>query len=285
MKLNCLAILFVCQGLIFVKGLLNGNLVEWNQYRSLVKVLARSENLDVQSCTGSLISPSLILTASECVIHRTARVRMSEFLVIMTQADKTIRKLSGKLVDLAEDWALLQISPQNISELCLPYPAPNGITRLNLKPSLLSPAFLDIPNSSIGKLNCHILGFVHTDKASDFVKQQKVFKMDLEHLTETVSDNQKIYRSRIFMNYTACFDDTGTALICNVMGYGPLQLGMFQSLNVASDKEMDLNSSSVCSQALDMQFSISVKDEWLVAAIQRHSFAELVAAYKLCQFI
>jgi hypothetical protein len=59
-------ILFACLGSIC--AILDGNPVSWARHSFLVKVFGRDEQSSVKSCTGVLISNSLVLTSQGCVM-------------------------------------------------------------------------------------------------------------------------------------------------------------------------------------------------------------------------
>ncbi|KAI1724434.1 trypsin domain-containing protein [Ditylenchus destructor] len=284
-------------------AILNGDDVRWIRHRWIVKVLAKNPEGNAHSCTGSMISQSLVLTAAECVVQRSSRAKMEEFVVILPKVKSQKRHFGelgigstkivqytfseGHLLELSQEWALLRIQPLDIDEVCPKEDVAKGIARLNMKPSLLAPSLFEVTPATIKESDCYMYGFETTENAYGFLKQKVARQIVLDKLVDH-PDNQGFLRSRIIGNHTACFEDAGTALICRVHHHGFLHLGLFQSLSFPqSDVNHSFNrtSMSMCYAALSMEFSINTADAQLVEAINRYALAEFVAVYAACGFI
>uniref|UniRef100_A0A915DZC1 Peptidase S1 domain-containing protein n=1 Tax=Ditylenchus dipsaci TaxID=166011 RepID=A0A915DZC1_9BILA len=278
--------MWLCHLLMQSEAVLNGDKVFWNGYGFMTKVLARGENRRAQSCTGSLISPSLVLTAAECMINRTTRAKLTEFQVLVAKIKGSKKQYDARLVDMNENWALLQIQPLNTTELCPAEPIPPRMVKLNMKPSLLAAAQYSIDEAYITDNDkCYLVGFEHSSDPAAFIPNQNVQRISLEKLKKPEPDTGTFYRSRIVQNRTACFDDTGAALICHVGIQGHVQVGLFQSLSIAEDNKLNKSSAAVCSKAAQMEFSLLTSDERLSAAIQKAAFLEFIDAYTKCGYI
>jgi len=271
-------------------AILNGDPMDWNRNGYLVKVLGRSEGRTI-SCSGTMISSALVLTSASCTTIKATDEPMDEYAVVLSKLGKEQQHYySGTLLETSATWALLQIEPQNLTEICPPGPAPKRISRLNQKPSMLSASTLDIDPMALNKYSCHMIGFETTTNASDFLNQHKVLKLGLEKFRYPVG-TEKFHRTSIFTStagakFTACFDDTGAALFCHVAPHGEIQVGLFQSLSVMEDETLEKDSLDMCTKATDMEFAIITADERLVQAIQKHHhFSEFVASYTACKFL
>jgi len=267
---------------------LHGDLVEWSRYGWLVKVLARNNEGTVQACSGSLISSTLVLTSSECVLNRASGISLTEFAVITTTPDSQRRIFSASLLEIKREksWALVKISPQNTTELCPANPAPKMITRLNIDPKLLGESRFNI---DFEQSECFLIGFETTEKASEFVNQNKTFRIPLPRLMSPEMEGE-FHRTMISTNYTACYDDAGAALVCTTKIRGEfhdIQVGIFQALSVEKNGDGDKydgSTTEMCKKALEMEFSLLTTDDTVLAALQKHNFKEFVATYEFCGF-
>ncbi|KAI1716328.1 trypsin domain-containing protein [Ditylenchus destructor] len=285
-------------------AVLDGDDVRWIRHRWIVKVMAKNPEGNAHSCTGSMISQSLVLTAAECVVQRSTRARMEEFVVILPKVGSHKRHFGelsvgttkiaqykfseGHLLELSQEWALLRIQPLDINDICPKEDRDlKGILRLNLKPSLLAPSLFEVTPATIKESDCYLYGFETTENAIGFLKQKILRRIDMEKPVDH-PENEGYLRSRIIGNNTACFEDTGAALICRVHQHGFLHVGIFQSLSFPqSDVNQNFNRTSMnmCYAAHSMEFSINTADEQLVEAINRYALAEFVAVYAACEFI
>lgn len=121
----------------------------------------------MKSCTGSLISPSLVLTDIECVKNHTNQADFEEIVVSYRQHNaKQQTRIMGKLVETSEDWALIQIKPIDIKLLCpSEIDREKRIARLNIKPSLTKDMKVELSFNAIKNLKCWMNGFTTTGKS------------------------------------------------------------------------------------------------------------------------
>jgi len=261
-------------------------LVEWSRYGWLVKVLARNNEGTVQACSGSLISSTLVLTSSECVLNRASGISLTEFAVITTTPDSQRRIFSASMIEISKEksWALVKISPQNTTELCPANPAAKMITRLNIDPKLLGESRFNV---DLASSECFLIGFETTEKASEFINQKtKTFRIPLPRLMSPEMEG-KYHRTMISTNYTACYNDAGAALVCNTKLHGEIQVGIFQALSLEKNGDgdkYDESTTEMCKKALEMEFSLLTTDDTVLAALEKHNFKEFVATYQACGF-
>nr|CAD2190978.1 unnamed protein product [Meloidogyne enterolobii] len=225
-KIFFIFLFFYFQFLNFVNGILAGEEIDWNRNGFVVKVLAREgPNAPTKSCTGSLISASLVLTSGDCVVDRSTKESLNEFVVFVSKpSDKELRS-TGKLLERNEQngWALLRIAPQNITELCPPSPAPKWVARLNFRPLLTSGPRLEVSQADLSSGEgavCFFVGFTTTEKgkkllkiflkfyflAEDFLNENRLLRIYLDKLEKPPKDdglNQ--YRSDVYSGFTACY--------------------------------------------------------------------------------
>ncbi|KAL3104127.1 hypothetical protein niasHS_002154 [Heterodera schachtii] len=301
---------------LFVIGtfaILHGETVEWAQNGFLAKILAKSRKKgDVRSCTGSLVSASLVLTSGHCVVDRrnrneTGKRKMTEFVVLLPALPPTNRSgenasqseqwreggdgqppfrstakllaTGGRECDEAGGWALLRIVPRNASTTHCP---PNRFSRLGIRPSSSdangpSSQFVPLPADLADPgTECQMIGFSTSEKAEDFLTEEKVFRLHLNGMAEPPTDDPfHHYRSQVYKDgHTACYDDSGAPLFCKLSSSdkGHVQLGLFQSLTVSLDvlsKEMDKGKEQ-CRKAREMRFTLLTEDQKLAEAIQRY---------------
>ncbi|MFH4980931.1 hypothetical protein AB6A40_007640 [Gnathostoma spinigerum] len=91
--------------------IINGEFVEWNRHANLVKIFARERNSEIiTSCSGSLISSSLILTAPKCLLNQTTNERLDE-IIISYPTFRRPKTVPADIVDITDSWALLKITP------------------------------------------------------------------------------------------------------------------------------------------------------------------------------
>jgi len=268
---SCLAILY-------------GDRVEWNRHGFLTKILARNEGGKTKSCTGSLISASLVLTAKSCVTDSNGHDELQEFVIQVATLGKRTW-FEAKLLKRSEDWALLRIHKQNITEMCPGNPAPKWVSRLNFSPSLTNPSLDSVNPSNFGDSNCFMIGFQTTDQGEDFLTQEIVIRLDLEELHDPSEDDSN-YRSRVMRNYgSACFDDAGSPIFCRLIGHaGDIQVGFFQWLKMVEGQKIVMDSKEKCAEAKEMDFAITTADTELVKAIEEYGMAEFVEVYQKCEF-
>uniref|UniRef100_A0A914H063 Peptidase S1 domain-containing protein n=1 Tax=Globodera rostochiensis TaxID=31243 RepID=A0A914H063_GLORO len=293
-------------------AILAGESVEWAQHGFLAKILVRMRPKgDVKSCTGALVSASLVLTSGHCVVDRrnrneTEKREMMEFVVTLpglpfdnhqkgAEKEKTppfrstakLLATSGREWNETGGWALLRIVPRNTSKLC----TTKRFSRLNFRQSPNGPSQINVKPMELSKSDaeCQLIGFSTSEKAGDFVTEEKVFRLHLKEVAEPpMDDSFHHYRSRVYSdNFTACYDDVGAPLFCKLASSGEeeFQLGLFQSLTVPLEIVSQGMSNDIeqCRMASEMRFTLLADDRKLAEAIQGYTMAEFIEGYQNCK--
>ncbi|KHJ99355.1 hypothetical protein OESDEN_00644 [Oesophagostomum dentatum] len=129
---------------------------EWNRYGYLVKVLTEtSDGTQVLGCTGTLITPSLVLTSSKCMENEDGNS------VIIYAKGSRYRKRMAASVTISGDFAVLEIPPVK-DEMCPSAPAPVRLSRLPVNVSLTSAPWENIKLNDVVERKCRITGFETT---------------------------------------------------------------------------------------------------------------------------
>lgn len=255
----------------------------------------------VKSCTGSLISASLVLTSGQCVLEKSTKEKLHQFAVILAKPSQQEFRSTAKLLELnvPGGWALLRIPPQNITELCPPSPAPKWVARLNFRPSLSGNPRLDTSHLDLGSdsgSGCNLIGFKTTEKAENFLTDRRVIRLFLDRMErsqlEDRDDDEAHYASNTYDDFIACYDDAGAPVMCSYQDQDVIQLGLFQLLIVpggviksSSAEEGTEDPLAKCRRARQMHFSLFHEDDALAQAIERHALAEFVSVYQECGFL
>lgn len=280
--------LAVVQRFLPADAIVGGEPVQWNRYGFLSKVFSRESGSSVvTSCTGAIISGSLVLTSAQCLLNSTTDSRLTEFVVTVATIKKP-RTLPAEIAEMGDTWGLLRIPDITSDSLCPPDPAPKRVAQLNLKLSLLQSSVVPVDPISLKK-KCWLVGFATSDNATDFIKQDDVRLLELDSV-DPVKGRNNYYASVIKGNETTCWDDAGAALFCTTKRQGPVLVGIFQHLitNGKSDKGKDsidlenLNLVDSCERAVEMRFSKTVDQNKIIEAIQKHDLSSFVHIYDNC---
>uniref|UniRef100_A0A914RVG8 Peptidase S1 domain-containing protein n=1 Tax=Parascaris equorum TaxID=6256 RepID=A0A914RVG8_PAREQ len=162
----------------------------------------------VTSCSGSIISASLVLTSPQCLFNAS-----------------TNRS--------TDSWALLKVPTLSAKELCPASPTPKRVVQLNVRLSLVRSSHIVIDISAITKRRCWLTGFATTPNgsyhsiqqilvrqfiiytnlsanliaAADFLNQYDVRMIALDalkHSDDSTSD-MLLYRADVIANNSACW--------------------------------------------------------------------------------
>uniref|UniRef100_A0A915B8K6 Peptidase S1 domain-containing protein n=1 Tax=Parascaris univalens TaxID=6257 RepID=A0A915B8K6_PARUN len=275
-----------------VYSVINGERVHWHQYGYLVKIFSRERNSKmVTSCSGSIISASLVLTSPQCLFNASTNRRFDEVAVSMPPFRKA-RTVRAEIVKSTDSWALLKVPTLSAKELCPASPTPKRVVQLNVRLSLVRSSHIVIDISAITKRRCWLTGFATTPNAADFLNQYDVRMIALDalkHSDDSTSD-MLLYRADVIANNSACWDDAGAALICHLNEFGDVQVGIFHNLVTApidtgkGGMELMPHWIHECGRALGMNFALTVNDQGLISAIEKHDLPAFVDIYRKCHF-
>ncbi|VDK49046.1 unnamed protein product [Anisakis simplex] len=280
-----------------VESIINGELEQWNRHGYLVKIFSREPNSNiVTSCSGSIISASLVLTAPNCIRNATTHERFGE-VAVNVPTFRVPRTLRAEILNVTDAWALLKIVKLPVKDLCPPNPAPVRVSQLNVRVSLTKSSMETIDHSSLTERDCWITAFATTYHASTFLHQHDVRKIQLEKLKpsyDNMNTGAIVYKAAIVSNRTACWDDAGAALTCHTNAFGDVQVGIFHSLSLGiyesagevNDDETTTSARSMdqCSRAVSMNFALIANDIRLIRAIERNDLPAFVDVYDKCNF-
>jgi len=262
-------------------SVLNGDLVEWSKYGHVVKVIARNNAGFVQACSGSRISPTLLVTSPDCVLIRGSDEQLTEFAITTTMPDSQRRRFNASILEINREksWAIMRISgTQNITELCPADPAPKMITRLDLEPKLIG----EPPAIILGQ-SCFLVGFESTEDSKCFT-QEATSRLDLGTLMGPYPQDNN-YLITVWDNSTPCYEDVGAALICSTKSHKFVQVGIFRALYVRQKGRMyNDNTTELCEKASKMQFSLLTTDYSLAQALKKYALKEIRDTYQACGF-
>ncbi|VDM49481.1 unnamed protein product [Toxocara canis] len=253
------------------------------------QVFSREANSNlVTSCSGSVISASLVLTSPQCLLNSTTDERFSE-VAVSVPTFRRPRTLRAEVANITDSWALLKIPTLSAKDLCPPNPAPKRVAQLNVRLSLLRSSLINIDVSALSKRKCWLTAFTTTTNASAFVKQDDVRMIELDTLRPSEDSTSKAlrYKSAVVGNRSACWDDAGAAVMCHLNEFGDVQVGIFQTLTVDPREVADnetLHSIRECARGQSMNFAMIVNDQHLVSAIEKHDLPAFAEVYRRCRF-
>ncbi|KAI6221401.1 Peptidase S1 domain-containing protein [Aphelenchoides fujianensis] len=260
----------------FAASILGGDPLDWDRHTYLVKVVNRGANNTLKSCTGVLISSSLVLTASECVLDATHHPA-KEINVLLNVRNSSRRELAI-LLDRNERWAALKIPPIDVRKICPTPPEPRGILRLNLRPSLSTSSLLEVSVDEILNSRCYLVGFETAEKPEDFYANRQIGRLELEPLKSSQQE-PFLFRSESVVNETACFDDAGAPMICDTTAHGTILVGLFQKLGIPADRLEAIQPAAFtqrlehCNLAQEMLCSLFNNELHLIDLLERHDYS------------
>jgi hypothetical protein len=281
----------------FSSAIINGDEVPWNKVGYLVKIFAR-ERLSLNSttsyrstitCEGSIISPTLILTSTNCIQNDTTFENFNEILVVFVKEKFQFqKKIHASIVRKTETWSLLKLQhPLQINQLC-PKNESKRISALNLKLSITRNRAIDI-NEELKGRECWIVGFKTTNNVRDFLRQETVLKVSLSnlHFPQKRFHPHLLY-ANVTANQTACLDDTGTAVTCKFQR-GDYQIGFVNELlalpsKIKAAKEIEKSKTylATCSAITQIKITLIIKDFQLYQEIEKKDFESFYNSYSAC---
>ncbi|GMR32765.1 hypothetical protein PMAYCL1PPCAC_02960, partial [Pristionchus mayeri] len=222
-------LLFFSSLFLVSQSILNGHDDEWNKYAHLVKIVSRSSNSSAPLlCSGTLISPRLVLTATDCVIHDGKKA--SEVMVAFVRSFKPALRKRATIAAVNGTLAYLSlVHPLTSNEIC-----PEGdphLAHLSIVPSLTRPSITPFDWAKIDATTCRMVAYRSLKNVSHFLSSSSVatavMKVDVEEESLTMR--------RVDTGVPApCFEDAGAPFEC-LVGDEFIQVGLFISLFGADD--------------------------------------------------
>ncbi|GMT32749.1 hypothetical protein PFISCL1PPCAC_24046 [Pristionchus fissidentatus] len=224
--------LLLLSSLLFAShAILNGHADKWSNYAHLVKILSRSSpDSSPLSCSGTLISPRLILTSSHCVME--GGKKLSEILISLSRPSKTALRKRASILLVNGTTAYLSLThPIKPKEIC-PGGVPSGrVARLSITPSLTQSSIHSFDFDKIDSTTCRMVAFKSVENVDDFLSnlevETAVMKVEVE--------KESLTMRRIDTSIPApCFEDAGAPFEC-LVGDEFIQVGLLSSLLTVDD--------------------------------------------------
>lgn len=268
--------------LAFVFSMYIADPAKWERHQYLVKVLTKDTKLkNISTCTGTLLSPSVVLTSSKC-FPDTRKNLIAQAIIKKKDSSATMNK-AMLAVKIDGDLALMKIDAVNEDHFCDKEPHPPRVARLNFKPSLTDATYRTIVSRDLQDSKCRVIGFETTEDVEDFATSHKVQVLDLD----VHADTENLMFSEVNSNSTGrvCWDDIGAPLECvlDVENNKYVQVGIVSGLY---GREMDKEDNSTmvvvnCSEVQTMQFVV-FSDNTFVHAIENVDKASVFEAQDKC---
>ncbi|ETN77380.1 hypothetical protein NECAME_11093 [Necator americanus] len=205
---------------------------EWNRFGYLVKVLSEDPSEPrVIGCTGTLITPSLVLTASKCIASDKANS-----IVIYAKGPYHRKRAVGSIIKDGV-LAVLEIHPIK-DEMCPRPPAPRRLSRLPIKLSLTNAPWERINLSDLSEADCRITGF-ETVNGKTQLTLVSVANFSSIHATmrtpvHVLKDGDTLVVD-VSSGSPVCWDDLGLPLECLLDKRGWTQVGLLHSVTRVID--------------------------------------------------
>ncbi|KAI6191869.1 Peptidase S1 domain-containing protein [Aphelenchoides bicaudatus] len=275
-------VLFACFVFQQAQSILNGDKINWSRHSYLVKVFSRTKRDDVKSCTGALISNSLILTSRDCVLKDNSNEPMREFSTVLSISGSRHHE-KAQLLEVNDSWALLEIRELSLIKLC-PDDQPRHVLPINLKPTLNGSSIVNVPVDEIINSRCFLAGFNTTDESKKFLQVTTTLRLDVN--LKLPYENDGYYRAQVIENSTACYDDVGAPLICSTTHHGIMLVGFFRNSGIPvshrEDSQNRLSRREKCALAREMYFDLITVDTRLIEFIEKHFIGAVVQTYQKC---
>ncbi|VDO82794.1 unnamed protein product [Heligmosomoides polygyrus] len=214
-----LAVLFVLQS---VHCMRDAEETEWNRYGYLVKVLSQSPTNEsrVIGCTGTLITPSLVLTSSKCIAADEGEVGNA---IVIFAKGTSHRKRAVGAIKHDDSVALLEIIPIR-DEMCPPPPAPVRLSRLPVNVTLNAIPWNPVDLDGLPEKKCRINGF-ETKNVTNFSTDHVTMQAEVQ----LVKAGDAIL-VEVAEGTPICWDDIGLPLECMLDDETWTQVGFLESV-------------------------------------------------------
>ncbi|KAK6045224.1 hypothetical protein COOONC_17271 [Cooperia oncophora] len=218
-----LAFLFVLQSVYCMR---DAEETEWNRYGYLVKVLSQSpvNESRVIGCTGTLITPSLILTSSKCIATDEDGEAGNTAMSIYSEKDQRNRKRAVSSITQIDRIAVLEIIAIR-DKMCPPPPAPARLSKLSMNVTLTSIPWQPVDLEVLPEKKCRINGFKTTEAQSKRTPVHSVSDFSTEH--ETMQAEVQVVKDD---GGIVVEDDIGLPLECMLDGETWTQVGFLESV-------------------------------------------------------
>ncbi|PAV55832.1 hypothetical protein WR25_24930 [Diploscapter pachys] len=296
------SILLLATVLPLVAGIHRGDLVDWHRNGYLTKILIQDMSSNsITACTGSLISPTSVLTSSRC-FHEGGKYRA--VAIIMGSNGEEMKR--GALELFTEgDFAIVRIHAIKSVNLCPKRPEPIRVARLPLSNSLSSPTWQPVDIENMQEAKCRIIGFKSGEEPTDFTRNNKSMQVEVK----LINDGDGIMRADVDQGRTACWDDTGLPLECMLSVEGEwIQVGVLHSVamiertntdetvknedeQMTEEKKSQENAgaksvrrdNSKCSNAETMRFAMFY-DNTMARLIEKSDRIGILATFERCTY-
>ncbi|CAD6189364.1 unnamed protein product [Caenorhabditis auriculariae] len=274
------AVVFACMALLLgVQGVHNGDDIDWNRHGYLVKILLRERNTDnATACTGTLISPSAVLTSIKCFPNLPETTYDGVLIIALPKTKKTLKRAMLS-VHAEGEVAVIKIHKIQ-TKVCEPAPAPPRVARLNIKPTLLKTPWNHVDPLDLVYKHCRLVGFKTEDDPIDSVESSKAMSVELK-LKE---DSETLMFAEVSDAGTACWDDIGAPLECALNEEDVwVQVGLLDSIYAQPPNEDWDVSNATCSDIKTMRFAVFA-DESLPRSVELIDKVGVFAVYDDCEF-
>ncbi|WKY15989.1 hypothetical protein Q1695_001009 [Nippostrongylus brasiliensis] len=248
----------------------NADETEWNRYGYLVKVLSQSPTNESQviGCTGTLITPSLVLTSSKCIAADEGEVGNA---IVIFARGQSHRKRAVGTIKRDDNIAILEINRIK-DEMCPPPPAPVRISRLPVNVSLNSVPWNSIDLDTLPEKKCRINGF-ETKNVTNFSTDHITMQTDVQLMREGDA-----FIVEVAENTPICWDDIGLPLECMLDDVTWTQVGFLESVTRAvNEDEPDEAIPVTCESITKFTFWIFNTDD-LPKLLEEYSMDVLASA-------
>lgn len=264
-----LAVLFVLQS---VHCMRDAEETEWNRYGYLVKVLSQSPTNEsrVIGCTGTLITPSLVLTSSKCIAADEGEVGNA---IVIFAKGTSHRKRAVGAIKHDDSVALLEIIPIR-DEMCPPPPAPVRLSRLPVNVTLNAIPWNPVDLDGLPEKKCRINGF-ETKNVTNFSTDHVTMQAEVQ----LVKAGDAIL-VEVAEGTPICWDDIGLPLECMLDDETWTQVGFLESVvKEISEEETEEPTTPTCANITSFFFWMFNGEE-LPRLLEGHALSVLTAAQK-----
>ncbi|CAJ0609950.1 unnamed protein product [Cylicocyclus nassatus] len=241
--------------------------IEWNRSAYLVKTLAEAQDGDrVLGCTGTLITPSLVLTSSKCVDNTENNA------VVIYAKGSRYRKRAVASITINGDFALLEFHPIK-DELCPRSPAPVRLSRLPLNITLTAAPWEKVNLVDLPEAKCRMTGF-ETVSVSNFSFIHNVMQTP----AQVVRDGDRLIVD-VASGSPVCWDDIGLPLECLLPNKGWTQVGLLHSVI----RNVDNRTNSTLTDCDDIRVLVfaTFSDDTLPTMLENHA-VQMFVTTKRC---